>query len=35
VPVGLVKVYAESGQFIAIGVVDAAGRLAPTRVFLR
>jgi tRNA pseudouridine55 synthase len=35
VPVGPVKVYAESGQFIAIGVVDAAGRLAPTRVFLR
>lgn len=34
VAVGPVKVYAESGQFIAIGVVDA-GQLAPTRVFLR
>jgi tRNA pseudouridine55 synthase len=33
--VGPSKVYAESGQFIAIGVVDGAGRLAPTRVFLR
>ncbi len=28
-------VYAESGQFIAIGTVGADGRLAPTRVFLR
>ena len=34
-PLGAIKVYAESGQFIAIGVVEAGGRLAPTRVFLR
>ncbi len=32
---GPTKVYAESGQFIAIGVVDGAGQLAPTRVFIR
>jgi tRNA pseudouridine55 synthase len=32
---GPVRVYAESGQFIAIGKVGADGRLAPTRVFLR
>ena len=30
-----VKVYAESGQFIAIGVVTDDRRLAPTRVFIR
>ena len=34
-PCGHVKVYAESGQFIAIGVVTAERRLAPTRVFIR
>jgi tRNA pseudouridine55 synthase len=34
-PRGRVKVYTESGQFIAIGVVGDDGRLAPTRVFAR
>ena len=34
-PCGPVKVYAAAGQFIAIGVVTADRRLAPTRVFIR
>lgn len=34
-PQGPTLVYGESGQFIALGVVGADGRLAPTRVFLR
>jgi tRNA pseudouridine55 synthase len=34
-PCGETKVYAASGQFIAIGVVTAGGQLAPTRVFIR
>lgn len=34
-PCGHVKVYAGSGQLIAIGLVTAEHRLAPTRVFLR
>ena len=32
---GPVKIYAESGRFMAIGVVTAERRLAPTRVFIR
>jgi tRNA pseudouridine55 synthase len=32
---GQVKVYAESGQLIGIGVVTDDGRLTPTRVFIR
>jgi len=34
-PCGHVKVYAGSSQLIAIGLVTAERRLAPTRVFLR
>ena len=34
-PRGPVKVYAESGQLIAIGLVTEERRLAPTRVFIR
>ena len=34
-PCGHVKVYAGSGQLIAIGLVTAEHRLAPTRVFIR
>jgi len=34
-PCGHVKVYAESGRLIAIGLVTEERRLAPTRVFLR
>jgi tRNA pseudouridine55 synthase len=34
-PPGEVKVYGPSGQLIAIGVVTADGRLAPSRVFIR
>jgi tRNA pseudouridine55 synthase len=34
-PCGNVKVYAGSGRLIAIGLVTAERRLAPTRVFLR
>jgi tRNA pseudouridine55 synthase len=34
-PCGDTKIYASSGQFIAIGVVTAGGQLAPTRVFIR
>lgn len=34
-PCGHVKVYAESGRLIAIGLVTEDRRLAPTRVFLR
>jgi tRNA pseudouridine55 synthase len=34
-PCGHVKVYAESGQLIAIGLVTAERRLAPMRVFIR
>jgi tRNA pseudouridine55 synthase len=34
-PCGHVKVYAESGQLIAIGQVTEDGRLAPVRVFIR
>jgi tRNA pseudouridine55 synthase len=34
-PCGPVKVYAGSGRLIAIGLVTAERRLAPTRVFLR
>ena len=34
-PCGNVKVYAGSGQLIAIGLVTAERGLAPTRVFLR
>ena len=35
VPCGRVKIYAESGRFIAIGVVTAERLLTPTRVFIR
>jgi tRNA pseudouridine55 synthase len=34
-PCGHVKVYADSGRLIAIGLVTAEGKLAPMRVFLR
>jgi tRNA pseudouridine55 synthase len=34
-PLGQVKVYAESGPFIAIATVTSDGRLAPERVFIR
>lgn len=34
-PLGLVKVYAESGPFIAIAAVTSDGGLAPERVFIR
>ena len=34
-PCGQVKVYADAGQLIAIGVVTAEHRLTPTRVFIR
>jgi tRNA pseudouridine55 synthase len=34
-PSGLVKVYAESGEFMAIGTVTEDGRLTPQRVFIR
>jgi tRNA pseudouridine55 synthase len=34
-PCGRVKIYAESGRFIAIGVVTAERLLTPTRVFIR
>ncbi|HWN38557.1 MAG TPA: tRNA pseudouridine(55) synthase TruB [Gammaproteobacteria bacterium] len=34
-PCGHVKIYAESGRLIAIGLVTDARRLEPTRVFLR
>jgi tRNA pseudouridine55 synthase len=34
-PCGQVKVYADSGRLIAIGLVTAERRLEPTRVFLR
>jgi tRNA pseudouridine55 synthase len=34
-PCGQVKVYAPTGQFIAIGQVGEDGQLAPTRVFIR
>jgi tRNA pseudouridine55 synthase len=34
-PSGLVRVYAEAGEFMAIGTVTEDGRLAPQRVFIR
>ena len=34
-PCGQVKVYADAGQLIAIGLVTAEHRLTPTRVFIR
>lgn len=34
-PLGLVKVYAQSGTFIAIATATSDGRLAPERVFIR
>ncbi len=35
VPCGRVKIFEESGRFIAIGVVTAERQLTPTRVFIR